>query len=151
MTFLFKGKRHLNLNYLYFIFIVCTDGSSISHGGISYQRTGSGKYRSSSGALVPGSAMGAIFSSKFPSHQSFFLVISRRTNCNFSWRFLNPNFNFNCSKVLDLKNLQEQAQKAFCFNLYCWNKCPIDLIFANSQPSPWISKVFLNHYGFFLT
>ena len=66
MTFLFKGKRHLNLNYLYFIFIVCTDGSSISHGGISYQRTGSGKYRSSSGALVPGSAMGAIFSSKFP-------------------------------------------------------------------------------------
>ena len=42
------------------------DGSSISHGGISYQRTGSGKYRSSSGALVPGSAMGAIFSSKFP-------------------------------------------------------------------------------------
>ena len=67
------------------------------------------------------------------------------TFSNFSWRFSNPNFNFNCSKVLDLKNLQEQAQKAFCFNLYCWNKCPIDLIFANSHPSPWISNVFLNH------
>lgn len=37
------------------------DGSSISHGGISYQRTGSGKYRASNGASLPGSALGAIF------------------------------------------------------------------------------------------
>ena len=65
MTSVFKGKKTFKRKLNIFFFIVCTDGSSISHGGISYQRTGSGKYRSSSGALVPGSAMGAIFSSKF--------------------------------------------------------------------------------------
>ena len=38
---------------------------------------------------------------------------------NFSCRFLNPNIfpnlNYNCSNILDLRNLQEQVKKAFCF------------------------------------
>ena len=38
---------------------------------------------------------------------------------NFSCRFLNPNnfynLNLNCSDILDLRNLQVQVQKAFCF------------------------------------
>lgn len=65
---------------------ISEDGSSISHGGISYQRTGSGKYRSSSGALVPGSAMGAIFSSE--ESLKFGGVNFQRTE---SGRFINKN------------------------------------------------------------
>ena len=38
---------------------------------------------------------------------------------NFSCRFLNPNFfsnlYHNCSTSLDLRNLQEQVKKAFCY------------------------------------
>ena len=38
---------------------------------------------------------------------------------NFSCMFLNPNnfsnFNFNCSNLLDMRNLQEQVKKAFCY------------------------------------
>ena len=75
MTSVFKGKKTFKRKLNIFFFIVCTDGSSISHGGISYQRTGSGKFRSSSGALVPGSAMGAIFSSKFSYIPHFFLLL----------------------------------------------------------------------------
>ena len=38
---------------------------------------------------------------------------------NFSCMFLNPNnfsnFNFNCSNLLDMRNLQEQVKKVFCY------------------------------------
>ena len=34
---------------------------------------------------------------------------------NFSYRFLNPrDLNYNCSNLLDLRNLQEQFKKTFC-------------------------------------
>ena len=50
------------------------------------------------------------------------------------------NFNSNCSDLLDLRNLQEQVKKAFCYqNLFwpftVWINCSSDLKnFANSQP-----------------
>ena len=59
--------------------------------------------------------------------------------------FLNANIfsnlNSNCSKLLDLRNFQEQVKKAFCylklfwpFNV--WTNCSSDLkMFTNSQPS----------------
>ena len=41
---------------------------------------------------------------------------------NFSCMFLNPNnfsnFNFNCSNLLDMRNLQEQVKKAFCYQKF---------------------------------
>ena len=59
--------------------------------------------------------------------------------------FLNPNIfsnlNSNCSDLLDLRNLQEQVIKAFCYQklfwpLTVWTNCSSDLkIFANSRPS----------------
>ena len=67
---------------------------------------------------------------------------------NFSCMFLNPsiffNLNTNCSNLtnlLDMRNLQEQAEKAFCYQklfwpFTVWINCSSDLNhFANSQPS----------------
>ena len=34
--------------------------------------------------------------------------------------FLNPNLNSNCSNLLDMKNLQEQVQKSFCYQKLFW-------------------------------
>ena len=56
--------------------------------------------------------------------------VKHETNCNvvfleknifsnFSCMFLNPNnfsnMNFNCSNLLDMRNLQERVKKAFCY------------------------------------
>ena len=49
--------------------------------------------------------------------------------------------NSNCSNFLDMRNLQEQVKKAFCYQkLFCsftvWINCFCDLkIFTNSRPS----------------
>ena len=49
--------------------------------------------------------------------------------------------NFNCSTVLDLRNIQEQLKKAFCYQKWfwpfnVWTNCSSDLKnFANSRPS----------------
>ena len=65
---------------------------------------------------------------------------------NFSCMFLNPNIffsnlNSNCSNLSDMRNLQEQVKKAFCYQklfwpFTVWINCSSDLkIFANSRPS----------------
>ena len=49
--------------------------------------------------------------------------------------------NFNCSNLLDMRNLQEQVKKAFCYCKFFWPftvwiNCSNDLKkFANSRPS----------------
>ena len=47
------------------------------------------------------------------------------TFSNFSCMFLNPNIffsnlNSNCSNLLDMRNLQEQVKKAFCYEKLFW-------------------------------
>ena len=64
---------------------------------------------------------------------------------NFSCMFLNPNiffqFEFNCSNLLDMRNLQEQVKKAFCYQKLLWPctvwiNCSSNLkLSANSWPS----------------
>ena len=60
--------------------------------------------------------------------------------------FLNSNIFFqfelyNCSNLLDMRNLQEQVKKTFCYHklfwpFIVWINCPSDLKhFANSRPS----------------
>ena len=71
---------------------------------------------------------------------------------NFSCMFLNPiifsNLNYNCSNLLDMRKLQEQLKKAFCYQTLFWPftvwiNCSSDLkIFVNSQPSAVNSKSF---------
>ena len=40
---------------------------------------------------------------------------------NFSCMFLNPNIlNYNCSDLLDIRNLQEEVKKAFCYQKLFW-------------------------------
>ena len=84
------------------------------------------------------------------------------TFSNFSCMFLNPNtfsnMNSNCSNVLDMKNLQEQVKKAFCYQklfwpFTVWIDCSSDLkIFANSGPSASNFKSFSRSLEqFFLT
>ena len=59
----------------------------------------------------------------------------------FSIPIIFSNLNYNCSTSLDLRNLQEQVKKAFCYQKMFWPftvfiNCSRDLkIFANSQPS----------------
>ena len=77
----------------------------------------------------------------------FYLLISclNIVFSNFSCMFLNPdiffNLNYNCSNLLDLRNLWEQVKKAVCYQkLFCpftvWINCFSDLKnFANSWPS----------------
>ena len=64
---------------------------------------------------------------------------------NFSCMFLNPNsfsnLNSNCSNLVDMRNLQGQVKKAFCYQklfwpFIVWISCSNDLKqFANSWPS----------------
>ena len=65
---------------------------------------------------------------------------------------------FNCSNLLDLRNLQEQVKKAFCYQTLFWPftvwiNCPSDLKnFANSRPSASNFKSFFRSLEqFFLT
>ena len=71
---------------------------------------------------------------------------------NISCMFLKPiifsNLNSNCSNLLDLRNLQEQVKKAFCYQklfwpFTVWTNCSSDLkIFANSRHSTSNFKIF---------
>ena len=88
----------------------------------------------------------------------FFFLMKKSITCeenyfsNFSIRFLNPknfsNLNFNCSNFLDLRKLQEQAKKAFCYQKFfwpftVWMNCSNDLKhFANSRPTACNFKTF---------
>ena len=76
--------------------------------------------------------------------------------------FLNPNIfsnlNYNCSNLWDMRNLQEQVKKAFCYQklfwpFTVWINCSSDLkIFANSRPSASNFKSFSQSVEqFFLT
>ena len=76
--------------------------------------------------------------------------------------FLNPNFfsnlNYNCSNLLDLRNLQKQVKKAFCHQklfwpFTVWINCSSDFKnFENSRPSASNFKSFsLSQEQFFLT
>ena len=76
---------------------------------------------------------------------------------NFSCMFLNPN-NYNCSNLLDMRNLQEQVKKAFFYQklfwpFTVWMNCSSDLKnFANSRPSASNFKSFSRSLEqFFLT
>ena len=69
------------------------------------------------------------------------------------------NFNSNCSNLLDMRNLQEQVKKAFCYQklfwpFTVWINCSTDLKnFVNSQPSASYFKSFSRSLEqlFFLT
>ena len=68
------------------------------------------------------------------------------------------NLNYNCSNLLDKRNLQEQVIKAFCYQklfspFTVWINCPSDLkIFANFRPSASNFKSFSrSQEQFFLT
>jgi hypothetical protein len=68
------------------------------------------------------------------------------------------NLNSNCSNLLDMRNLQEQAKKAFCYQklfwpFTAWINCSNDLKnFANSWPSASNFKSFSRSLEqFFLT
>ena len=56
--------------------------------------------------------------------------------------------NSNCSNLLDMRNLQEQVKKAFCYQkmfwpFTAWTNCSRDFkIFANSRPSALNFKYF---------
>ena len=61
------------------------------------------------------------------------------------------NLNSNYSSLIDMKNLQEQVKKAFCYQklfwpFTVWTNCFSDLkFFVNSWPSPSNFKIFLDH------
>ena len=101
----------------------------------------------------------------FPKYALFLKRISKKVN-DMNWVFpaefwipiVFPNFNFNCPKILELKNLPEQVKKEFCCqNLFwpfnVWINCSNDLKnFANSPPSAWNFKSFSQSLEqFFLT
>ena len=64
----------------------------------------------------------------------------KETFLTFPACFLNP-INFNCSNLFNMRNLQEQVKKAFCYQKLFWPftvriNCSSDLKnFANSRPS----------------
>ena len=85
---------------------------------------------------------------------------------NFSCMFLKPNnfsnLNFNCSDLLDLRNLQEQVKKAFCYQNFIWpftvwincSKTSQSLIWydvtmgrRNDHPAIWWSNVYFDIFG----
>ena len=59
----------------------------------------------------------------------------------FSIPIIFSNFDFNCSNLSSLRNLQEQVKKAFCYQKFFWSftvwiNCTSDLKnFANCRPS----------------
>ena len=71
------------------------------------------------------------------SENMYFLTFSA---C-FSIPIIFSNLNYNCSNLLDMRNLQEQVKKAFCYQelfrpFTVWINCSSDLkIFANSRLS----------------
>ena len=76
----------------------------------------------------------------------------------FSIPIILANLNYNCSNLLDIRNLQEQVKKAFCYQklfwpFAVWINCSSDLKnFANSQPSASNIKSFSQSLEqFFLT
>ena len=76
----------------------------------------------------------------------------------FSIPIIFPNFDFNCSNLSSLRNLQEQVKKAFCYQelfwpFTVWIKCSSDLkSFENSRPSASNFKSFSRSLEqFFLT
>ena len=66
----------------------------------------------------------------------------------FSIPIIFSNFDFNCSNLSSLRNLQEQVKKAFCYQelfwpFTVWINCSSDLKkFENSRPSASIFKTF---------
>ena len=76
----------------------------------------------------------------------------------FSIPIISSNFDFNCSNLSSLRNLQEQVKKAFCYQelfwpFTVWINCSSDLkIFENSRPSASNFKSFSRSLEqFFLT
>ena len=76
----------------------------------------------------------------------------------FSIPIIFSNFDFNCSNLSSLRNLQEQVQKAFCYQelfwpFTVWINCSSDLKnFENSRPSASNFKSFSQSLEqFFLT
>ena len=76
----------------------------------------------------------------------------------FSIQYFFSNLNLNCSNLSSLRNLQEQVEKAFCYQelfwpFTVWINCSSDLIhFANSWPSASNFKSFSRSLEpFFLT
>ena len=76
----------------------------------------------------------------------------------FSIPIIFSNLNSSCSNLLDLRNLQEQVKKAFCYQklfwpFTVWINCSSDLkIFENSRPSALNFKSFSRSLEqFFLT
>jgi hypothetical protein len=76
----------------------------------------------------------------------------------FSIPIIFSNLNYNCSNLLDMRNLQKQVKKAFCYqNLFwpftVWINCSSDLkFFSNSRPSASNFKSFSRSLEqFFLT
>ena len=65
------------------------------------------------------------------------------------------NLNSNCSNLLDMRNLQEQVKKAFCYQklfwpFTAWINCSNDIKkFANSRPSALNFKSFSRSKEFF--
>ena len=76
----------------------------------------------------------------------------------FSIPIISSNLNSNCSNLLDMRNLQEQVKKAFCYQKLFWSftvwiNCFSDLKnFANSRPTALNFKSFSRSLEqFFLT
>ena len=71
----------------------------------------------------------------------------------FSIPIIFSNLNSNCSNSLDIRNLQEQVKKAFCYQKLFWLftvliNCSSDLkSFENYRPSASNFKSFLDHYN----
>ena len=79
-----------------------------------------------------------------------------RKNIFFSWRFLIPrifsNLNCNYSNLLDMRNLQEQVKKAFCYQNFFWPFTVWINFSSDSQPSASNFKSFSRSLEqFFLT
>ena len=76
---------------------------------------------------------------------------------NFSCMFLNPNvffsnLNCNCSNILDLRNLQEQVKKAFCYQklfwpFTVWINCSSDLKSFSQSLEQFFLTVGQNNFG----
>ena len=101
-----------------------------------------------------GLKIGFLFSRTLLTTRVFFIL--EKTFFNFSCMFLNPNnfsnLNSNCSTFLDLRNLQEQVEKAFCYQkliwpFTVWTHCSSDLNFflQTLDLQSRISKVLINH------
>ena len=99
-------------------------------------------------------SLGGSFTNYFDTILAFFwsltylkliLVLKEYFFSNFSCMFMNPNnffqFDPNCSNLLDMRNIQKQVKKAFCYQrlfwpFTVWINCSSDFkLFATSLPS----------------